>query len=94
MMILIFILGISFFIFSASVEARDVCLCKTHKNFTFEAKALKKWGIMGTDDLNIIIESTIYFPKRKNVARCYKTYNICIYIHSLHNLLLSFVSRI
>lgn len=48
-----------FFVVSATVDARDMCMCKTHTNFAYKAIALRKRGITGTDDPNILIQSTV-----------------------------------
>lgn len=46
--------------------------CKTHTNFAYKAKALKRNGITGTDDLNILIESTVCSANSKDCmyAKC------------------------
>ncbi|CAG9781803.1 unnamed protein product [Diatraea saccharalis] len=61
-----------FYVVSASVDGRNTCLCKIHTNFAYKANVLKKKGITGTDNLNILIESTVCNVKSKNCM-----YGIC-----------------
>lgn len=61
-----------FYVKSASVDARETCLCKTHANITYKAQALKKQGVLKTNDLNEIIRGTVCSDRSKDCM-----YNNC-----------------
>ncbi|CAH2101692.1 unnamed protein product [Euphydryas editha] len=61
-----------FYVKSASVDARETCLCKTHANITYKAQALKKQGVLKVNDLNVIIKSTVCSDQSKDCM-----YNNC-----------------
>lgn len=54
------LLETSRFVVAATVDARDMCMCKFHANFAYNASALRKKGIIGTNDPNILILFTVY----------------------------------
>lgn len=61
-----------FYIVKPSVDARETCLCKIHANFAHKARALKKHGIIKTDNLNEIIQATVCNDRSKDCM-----YNVC-----------------
>lgn len=48
-----------FFVLLPRVDERDTCVCKKHANMKYKALALKKSGVLHTDDLSQIITSIV-----------------------------------
>ncbi|KAI8442485.1 hypothetical protein MSG28_005977 [Choristoneura fumiferana] len=42
-----------------SIDARETCLCKIHANIYYKAQALKRQGIIKTDNLSEIVKATV-----------------------------------
>ncbi|XP_028175908.1 uncharacterized protein LOC114364103 [Ostrinia furnacalis] len=48
-----------FFVIKPSVDGREMCLCKLHVNPTLKAQILKRKRVIHTDDLSVLISSTV-----------------------------------
>ncbi|XP_073947824.1 uncharacterized protein [Choristoneura fumiferana] len=48
-----------FFVVRQSIDARETCLCKIHANIYYKAQALKRQGIIKTDNLSEIVKATV-----------------------------------
>lgn len=64
-----------FFTVKPSVDGREMCLCKMHINPVYKARTLKRKRIIHTDDLNILISSTVCDTESQ--ACMYGTCHVC-----------------
>ncbi|XP_048001800.1 uncharacterized protein LOC125238480 [Leguminivora glycinivorella] len=64
-----------FFVVKPSADARETCLCKTHINFAYKTQALKKQGIIQTDNLCDVINASVCDNQSKNCM--YNSCNAC-----------------
>lgn len=55
-----------FYVVKPTVSGREMCLCKTHINPTYKASALKKNGIINTDNMSELITVIVCNTKEKD----------------------------
>lgn len=51
-----------FYVIKPTVNGREMCLCKTHTNPEYKARALKNKGVINTADMNVLISTTVCDP--------------------------------
>lgn len=69
-----------FYVVKPTVSGREMCLCKTHTNPTYKASALKKNGIINTDNMSELITVIVSNTKEKDCmyGTCKKCCNLKI----------------